>query len=124
MYSRDEESEHALERLNNEYARVSALFLAPNKDVIEAVSALSSRFRRRPRRSEATRTVANRNVAGDEGCGGGPRMVLLTNTAEKRARIALQCLGLSEFFDTVYGAGTLTRTHFYFNELSSSSFRL
>jgi FMN phosphatase YigB (HAD superfamily) len=31
-------------------------------------------------------------------------MVLLTNTAEKRARIALECLGLSEHFDAVYGA--------------------
>ena len=64
-------------------------FLTPDEDVSAAVSALSALFGRRRNSSDAADPA---------------RMVLLTNTAEKRARVALRCLGLSDYFDEVYGA--------------------
>ena len=59
----------------------------------EAVASLSARFcRRRPDDEDDS----------DDECTG-TRMVLLTNTAEKRARVALRCLGLSQHFDEAGG---------------------
>ena len=65
-------------------------FLSPDLAVVEAVSSLSARYKS--------------GGVGSANQGRGTRMVLLTNTAEKRARVALECLGLSEHFDAVYGA--------------------
>ena len=74
------------------------MFLTPDEKVIEAVSSLASRFSRRSLKSSAEEEEEEEE---DRNCA---RMVLLTNTAEKRARVALHCLGLSEYFDEVYGA--------------------
>ena len=70
------------------------LYLREDAEVIEAVRALSERY--------GASGGGNRAVGGrsnpTSAC------VVFTNTAEKRARVALRCLGLDGAFDAVYGA--------------------
>lgn len=71
------------------------LYLREDAQVVEAVRALSERYGASGARG-GNRAVGRSNPT--SAC------VVFTNTAEKRARLALRCLGLDGAFDAVYGA--------------------
>ena len=106
-------------------------FLFPNDEVITALSALSARYggaalanadyrnvkremlgvpdepdpepsrpRDAPRRTTAATLARTKQK-------GGKTMVVLTNASERRAKVALECLGLTRCFRDVFGASFL-----------------
>ena len=83
-------------------------FLHPDDDVITCVSALSARYGGVALGDNAGRAPGPASPPGEPRRREHRRMLLMTNASEKRAKIALRCLGLDGMFHRVYGAAFMS----------------